>query len=55
MTDGESREPTPEEDRARDAIRSLPQVEADGAFRDRLKADFVAGRLGGEAAPGRAA
>lgn len=39
-----------DEERARGTIRSLPRVEADPDFRERLKADFVAGRLG-ETAP----
>ena len=35
-----------DQERIRGAIRSLPSVEADPDFRERLKADFVAGRLG---------
>lgn len=46
---------TPDEERARKALGSLPLVDADPAFRQRLKADFVAGRLEGgrESAPRR--
>ena len=47
MSDREEQDLTPEQDRARDAVRSLPRVEADPGFRERLKADFVAGRLDG--------
>lgn len=43
MTEREPFEPTRDEERARKAIRSLPKVEADRAFRERLKADFVSG------------
>jgi ferric-dicitrate binding protein FerR (iron transport regulator) len=41
----EERELTPEEARARDAVRGLGPVRPDPAFRERLKSDFVAGRL----------
>ncbi len=53
----EERELTPDEGRAREAVRALPSVQADPAFRERLKADFVAGRLApsGEEAGGEAA
>jgi hypothetical protein len=37
---------TPDEARARDALRSLPPPSAGAAFRERLKRDFVAGRFG---------
>ena len=37
---------TPDEIRARDAVGSLDRPRADAAFRERLKRDFVAGRLG---------
>lgn len=37
---------TPDEARARAAVRALPRVSADPAFRERLKRDFVAGRIG---------
>ena len=37
---------TPDEGRARDAVRSLGAPAADPAFRARLKRDFVAGRIG---------
>lgn len=37
---------TPEEARARDALRALPRPAADPAFRARLRADFVSGRIG---------
>jgi ferric-dicitrate binding protein FerR (iron transport regulator) len=53
MSDREEHDLTPEQDRARDAVRSLPRVEPDPGFRERLKADFVAGRLVGEDEPGR--
>jgi ferric-dicitrate binding protein FerR (iron transport regulator) len=36
---------TPDEKRTCEAVRALPRVDADPAFRQRLKADFVAGRL----------
>jgi hypothetical protein len=51
MSDREEFEPTAEEKRVRDLVRSLPRAEADTGFRDRLKADFVAGRLGESADP----
>jgi ferric-dicitrate binding protein FerR (iron transport regulator) len=37
---------TPEEVRAREALRSLPPPRAVPAFRERLKRDFVSGRIG---------
>jgi len=37
---------TPDQQRARDAIRELPAPAADPAFRARLKHDFVSGRIG---------
>lgn len=37
---------TPDETRARDAVRGLASPRADLAFRERLKRDFVAGREG---------
>jgi ferric-dicitrate binding protein FerR (iron transport regulator) len=37
---------TPEETRARDAIRGLERPRAATAFRERLKRDFVTGRIG---------
>jgi hypothetical protein len=46
MSDREEFEPTAEEKRVSELIRSLPRSDADTGFRDRLKADFVAGRLG---------
>jgi ferric-dicitrate binding protein FerR (iron transport regulator) len=52
MSDRDEQDLTPEQSRARDAVRSLPRVEPDPAFRERLKADFVAGRLGEAEAPG---
>ncbi len=36
----------PEEARAREALRSLAPPRADAAFRERLKRDFVTGRIG---------
>jgi ferric-dicitrate binding protein FerR (iron transport regulator) len=45
MSDREHNDLTPEEERARRAVRELPPVAADPAFRERLKADFVSGRL----------
>ena len=39
--------PTPEEVRARDALRTLEPPRADAAFRARLKREFVSGRFGG--------
>jgi hypothetical protein len=53
MNDRELNDLTPDQARAREAVRSLPVVEADPGFRERLKADFVAGRLGLEQEPGR--
>jgi ferric-dicitrate binding protein FerR (iron transport regulator) len=50
MSDGEQMHLGPDEERAREAVRSLPRVAADPDFRERLKADFVSGRLG-EAEP----
>ncbi len=38
---------TPEEARARDAVHALSGVTADPAYRERLKAEFVSGRLAG--------
>ena len=37
---------TPEQARARDALRALTEPDADAAFRARLKQDFVSGRIG---------
>ena len=37
---------TPDETRARDAVRGLERPRADAAFRERLKRDFVTGRIG---------
>lgn len=37
---------TPEERRAREAVRALAPPRAEPAFRERLKRDFVAGRVG---------
>jgi len=37
---------TPEETRAREAVRGLERPRADAAFRERLKRDFVTGRIG---------
>jgi hypothetical protein len=37
---------TPEETRARDAMRGLERPRASAAFRERLKRDFVTGRIG---------
>jgi len=37
---------TPQEARARDAVRGLGAPRADAAFRERLKRDFVTGRIG---------
>lgn len=37
---------TPDDTRARDAVRGLPVPGADPAYRARLKRDFVAGRIG---------
>ncbi len=51
MSDREEFEPTAEEKRVSDLVRSLPRAEADTGFRDRLKADFVAGRLGDTTEP----
>jgi len=51
MSDREQYDLTPEEERAREAVRSLPRVEAEPGFRERLKADFVSGRLGGAGEP----
>jgi ferric-dicitrate binding protein FerR (iron transport regulator) len=51
MSDGEQYDLGPDEERARVAVRSLPRVEADPGFRERLKADFVSGRLGGADEP----
>jgi len=36
----------PEEVRAREALQGLPRVRADAAYRERLKRDFVTGRIG---------
>ncbi len=44
---------TDDEARARDALRRLPPVPADPAFRARLRRDFASGRLGAGAAGGR--
>ena len=43
---------TPDESRARDAVRALPQAAADPAFRARLGQQFVSGAF--EPAPARA-
>jgi hypothetical protein len=51
MSDGEQNHLGPDEERARQAVRSLPRAEADPGFRERLKADFVAGRLGAATEP----
>jgi hypothetical protein len=51
MSEREAQDLSPEQERARKAIRSLPLVEAEPGFRERLKADFVAGRLGGAESP----
>jgi hypothetical protein len=48
MNSREGHELTRDEERAREAIRSLPSVAADSRFRERLKVDFAAGRLAGE-------
>lgn len=45
MSDRDEFEPTTDEKRVSELIRSLPRAEADAGFRDRLRADFVAGRL----------
>jgi hypothetical protein len=45
MSDRDEFESTADEKRISDLIQSLPRAEADAGFRDRLKADFVAGRL----------
>lgn len=37
---------SPEETRAREELRRLPVVDADAAYRERLKHDFVTGRIG---------
>ena len=37
---------TPDQVRARDAVRGLPAPRADAAFRARLRSDFIAGRIG---------
>jgi len=42
----EPRSASPEEARARDAVRGLAAPRAGAAFRARLKSDFVAGRIG---------
>ena len=47
MTEHRPEQRTPEEERAREAVRSLAPARADAAFRERLKRDFVAGRVGG--------
>jgi ferric-dicitrate binding protein FerR (iron transport regulator) len=41
---------SPEQERVAEALRSLAAVEPSARFRDRLKSDFVAGRLGAPAA-----
>lgn len=46
MSDERDDIPGPDEARARDAVRGLAPVRADAAFRERLKRDFVAGRIG---------
>lgn len=46
MSPDRSDHPTREEARARDALRGLAPPSADAAFRERLKRDFVAGRIG---------
>jgi ferric-dicitrate binding protein FerR (iron transport regulator) len=50
MKSPEEHELTPDEARARGAIRSLPQVAAESGFRERLRANFVAGSLAGAGA-----
>lgn len=45
---------TPNEQRARDAVRALPDPPAREEFRARLRAEFVAGRIPESAAPRRA-
>lgn len=46
MSDRDQFEPTAEEKRVSELIRSLPRAESDTGFRERLRADFAAGRLG---------
>jgi hypothetical protein len=46
MSDREEFEPTADQKRASELVRALPRAEADTGFRDRLRADFAAGRLG---------
>lgn len=46
MTENRPDHMTPEEARAREAVRSLAPARADAAFRERLKRDFVAGHFG---------
>jgi hypothetical protein len=45
MSNGDQYKPTPEEERTREAIRSLPLVSADPQFRARLKSQFVSGTI----------
>jgi len=40
------REPTPAEERVRDAVRALPRPQSDMAFRARLRREFAAGEIG---------
>jgi ferric-dicitrate binding protein FerR (iron transport regulator) len=49
----EPRDPalTPEEERVRDAVRALGAPAANLAFRNRLRNDFVSGRVGGKPVP----
>jgi len=57
MSERDEFELTREEKRASEAIRALPRADADPDFRQRLKADFAAGRLaeGGDATAPRPA
>lgn len=52
MTDRDAKSREAEEARVRDAVRSLERPRAGASFRERLKADFVAGRLSGRGTPG---
>jgi hypothetical protein len=53
MSDRHKDNLTPDEERTREAVRSMSTAEADPAFKQRLKTAFVTGQIGKEADRGR--
>jgi hypothetical protein len=45
MSDGKRHDLTPDQERVRKAVRGLPPVAADSVFRERLKSQFVTGKI----------